>query len=140
MENKEEQELLFKFSIFERQIKEIQQQINAVEKGILDLSSLNFGLDELKGSRDKEIFAAIGRGIFVKAKIVSEELNVDIGNGNFIKKNIPETKELISEQIKKLETIKKELENNFEEIGKEINSMMNHTSGRPRVNGEHCAK
>jgi prefoldin alpha subunit len=123
--SEEQQELLFKFSMFERQIGEIQQQIEAVSKGIAELASLNFGLDELKGGTGKEIFAPFGKGIFIKAKLLSEELNVDIGNGNFVKKSIPETKELIQEQIKKLEQIKVELENNLEELGNELTVMMN---------------
>jgi prefoldin alpha subunit len=124
MDEQEQQELYFKFSMFEKQIKELQQQIEAVENGIVDLTTLNFGLDELVGSKDKEIYAPLGKGIFVKAKLISEELNVDIGSGNLVKKNIPETKELIESQIKKLQGIKIELENSLEEIGKEINEMM----------------
>jgi prefoldin alpha subunit len=124
MDEQEQQELYFKFSMFEKQIKELQQQIEAVENGIVDLTTLNFGLDELVGSKDKEIYAPLGKGIFVKAKLISEDLNVDIGSGNLVKKNIPETKELIESQIKKLQGIKIELENSLEEIGKEINEMM----------------
>ncbi len=120
----EQQEVLYKFSMFEKQIQELQQQIEAVERGIMDLNSLNFGLDELTGSKDKEIFAPLGKGIFVKAKLISEELNVDVGNGNFVKKSIPETKDLVEEQIKKLEQIKTELENNLEQLGKELTDMM----------------
>lgn len=131
---KNEQEMLFRFSMFERQIKEIQQQIESVERGIIDLTTLNFGLDELVGSKDKEIFAPMGRGIFVKAKLLSEELNVDIGQGNFIQKSIPETKELIEEQIKKLEQVKKELEHSLEEFGEELTNMMNQAQN-PH---EHC--
>ena len=44
-EETNEQEILYKFSMFERQIQELQQQIEAVERGIVDLNSLNFGLD-----------------------------------------------------------------------------------------------
>ncbi len=121
----EQQELLFKFSMFEKQIGELQQQIEAVERGIIDLTSLNFGLEELKGSTGKEIFAPFGKGIFVKAKLISEELNVDVGEGNLVKKSIPETKQLIEEQIKKLEQVKEELQDNLEELGKEITGMMN---------------
>lgn len=124
MTEEQEQELFFKFSIFEKQIQEFQEQIRAVEKGIIELDSINFGLDELVNSKDKEIFASVGKGIFIKGKITSKKLNVDIGNGNFVKKSIPETKELIEEQIKKLEQIKKELEDNLEEVGKELTAMM----------------
>jgi prefoldin alpha subunit len=124
MDEQEQQELYLKFSMFEKQIRELQQQIEAVENGIVDLTSLNFGLDELVGNTGKEIYAPLGKGIFVKAKLISEDLNVDIGSGNLVKKNIPETKELIESQIKKLQGIKIELENSLEEIGKEINVMM----------------
>jgi prefoldin alpha subunit len=124
LNEQEQQELYFKFSMFEKQIRELQQQIEAIENGIVDLTSLNFGLDELTGSKDKEIYAPLGKGIFVKAKLISEELNVDIGSGNLVKKSIPETKELVESQIKKLQGIKKELENSLEDLGKEIDGMM----------------
>lgn len=124
MTENNEQELIYKFSLFERQINELQQQISAVERGIVDLDALNYGLDELVGGEGKEIFAPLGKGIFVKAKLISEELNVDIGNGNLVKKSIPKTKELIREQIIKLKQVKEELENSLDELGKEITKMM----------------
>ena len=128
-----EQEILYKFSMFERQIQELQQQIEAVERGIVDLNSLNFGLDELVGSKDKEIFAPFGKGIFVNAKLLSEDLKVDIGNGNLVNKSIPQTKELIEEQIKKLSSIKEELENNLEQLGGELTRMMNEIQNRENL-------
>ncbi len=139
----EQQELLFRFSIYEQQIKQLQQQLEAIEKGIVELTSLNFGLDDLVGGKDKEIFAPMGKGIFVKAKLISEEMNVDIGEGNIIKKSIPETKELIEEQIKKLEQVKKELEDNLEDLGKEIMNMMGqeehkHSDNCQCQEGEEC--
>ncbi len=137
----EQQELFYKFSMFERQIQELQQQIEAIERGIADISSLNFGLDELVGAKDKEIFAPMGKGIFVKAKLMSEELNVDIGNGNFVKKSIPETKQLIQEQIGKLVEVRKELEENLDEIGKEIGKMMKQSQeehSNEHVHDENC--
>jgi prefoldin alpha subunit len=129
LENNEQQqqEILYKFSMFEQQIREIQQQIEAIERGMVDLNSLNFGLDELVGSTGKEIFASVGKGIFIRAKLISEELNVDIGSGNLVKKSIPETKQLIEEQVNKLGDIKKELEHNLEELGEELGRMMNQT-------------
>ena len=130
----EQQELYFKFAMYEKQIREMQQQIEAVENGIVDLTSLNFAMDELVGNTGKEIYAPLGKGIFVKAKLISEELNVDIGNGNLVKKNIPDTKRLIEGQIKKLDGIKAELENNLEQLGKEINGMM----GKEEHECQHC--
>lgn len=143
MENseQEQQELYFKFAMFEKQIRELQQQIEALENGIVELNSLNFGLNELIGSTGKEIFAPFGKGIFVKAKLASEELTVDIGKGNLVKKSIPDTKKLIEEQIKKMEGIKKELETNLEELGEEINNIMSQSQSHGHCHcheGEEC--
>lgn len=123
MEEKQ-QELMFKLGMFEQQIQQIQQQVQAVEQGIVEMNSLNFGLDELVGKEGKEILAPIGRGIFVKSKLISEKLTVDVGGKNFVKKTIPETKKIIEEQIKKLEDVKKDLNDNLEKLGGELMKVM----------------
>jgi prefoldin alpha subunit len=115
-----EQELMIKFRMFEQQIQLVQEQIQAVEQGIMDLNNLNIGLDELIGKADSEILAPIGRGIYAKAKLMSETLLVDVGGGNFVKKTIPDTKKILDNQIKKLEEIKKELNSAMEKINEEI--------------------
>jgi len=117
---KEEQELMFKFNIFEQQIKSIQEQLQAVEQAIIEATSLKFGLDELKDSKEKDVLASIGKGIFIKSKITSEDLIVDVGGRNFVKKTISETQKIINDQIEKLERIKQELEEKLEEINTEI--------------------
>lgn len=122
-ENKQ-QELMFKFSMFEQHIQQLQKQIHSVENAIVEMNSLNFGLDELVGKKDREIFAPIGRGIFAKAKLISEELLVDIGDKKVVKKSIPEARELIQKQIQKLEEAKTELEQNLESVGKEVERML----------------
>lgn len=114
------QEIMFKLSMLEQQIQQLQQQLQAVEQGIVEMNSLNFGLDELVGSKDKEILAPIGRGIFAKAKLISEELIFDIGGKNFINKSIPETQKTIVDQLKKLQDVKKELEDNLEKLSGEL--------------------
>jgi|SRR3990167_6591421 len=124
MEN-EQQELLFKLSMFEQQIRQVQQQINAVDEGISELEILNIGLNEIDDGKDKEIFAPVGRGIFVKAKILSEGLTVDVGGKNFAKKTVPETQEMIKRQIEKLGEIKKELDESLREITKEVEMLIN---------------
>lgn len=123
MEEKQ-QELMFKLSMFEQQMQQLQQQVQAVEQGIVEMNSLNFGLDELVGKQGKEILAPIGRGIFIKSKLSSEELTVDVGGGNFVKKTIPDTKKIIEEQIKRLEDVKKDLNDNLEKVGAELEKVM----------------
>ena len=113
-------ELNEQFKKFEREIEYIDSQLRAVEEGIKEMGSLSEGLGELVGKKDEEIFAPIGRGIFVKAKIISEELLVDVGEKNFIKKSIPETKEIVEEQIKKLKEVQEQLVNQMKNIDEEI--------------------
>lgn len=118
--NKSQEELMIKFQMYEQQIKQVQQQLEAIEQAIIEMNSLNIGLDELKGAKNKEILASVGKGIFIKAKILSEELTVDVGGKNFVKKDISSTKKLVEEQIKKLEVVKKDLEGNLENINEEL--------------------
>lgn len=121
------QELMFKLSMFEQQLQQLQQQLQAVEQNIVDMNSLSSGLGELMGSEGKEILAPIGKGIFVKTKLLSEELIVDVGGKNFVKKNIKDTQEIINEQIKKLEEIKGSLGSSIEGINQELtNTVMQH--------------
>ena len=130
---KDQQELMLKLSMHEQQIQQLQQQLQAIEQAIVEMDSLNLGLDELVGSKDKEILAQIGRGIFAKTKLLSEELIVDIGGKNFVKKSIPDTKKIIEEQIKKLEDVKKELENNLEKINEELTKTFMSAQGKEEI-------
>ena len=118
------QELIFKLSMFEQQIQQINQQVQAVEEGIIELRSLKNGLGEIKNSNGKEIMASIGKGIFIKAKIISDELNVDIGEKNFVKKSVSETQEIIESQIRKLEGVRIELDENLETLGNEAKKII----------------
>ena len=118
------QELMFKLQMYEQHIQQLQQQIQAVQQGIGEMNSLNEGLSEIIGKKDKEIFASIGRGIFAKARLISEQLSVDVGGGNFVQKSIPQTQEIIAQQIKKLEEVQQQLEDNLEKVGREIEKMI----------------
>jgi len=119
-----QQELIFKLSMYEQQIRQLQQQLQAIEQAILEITSISQGLEELVGAEGKEILAPIGKGIFAKTKLLSEELTVDIGNRTFVKKSIPETKKMVEEQIKKLEEVRKEVEDNQSKIGEEMQKLM----------------
>lgn len=118
------QEMLMKMSLYDQQMKAIQQQLEAVEQAMHDISELNLGLDEFKNSKDKEIMAHVGRGIFVKAKVISDDLIVDVGDKNFVKKSVPESQKLIESQIEKLSEFKKDLGKNLENINSELMSLI----------------
>ena len=129
MEKVNQQELLFKLSIFEQHIQQLQQQLAAVNQGISELDSLNLGLGEIVGKEGKEIFAPVGKGIFAKAKLISEDLIIDIGGKNFVKKSVPETQKNLTEQIERLEEVKKELSKNLELVNEEIRKIIEKDGG-----------
>jgi prefoldin alpha subunit len=74
--------------------------------------------------------APIGRGIFVNAKTLSEELIVDIGGKNFVKKSIPDTKKLIKEQLEKLEKAREELNGELDKINQDLTKTMVEAQGK----------
>ena len=127
--NEKQQEMIYKFSIFEQQMRQIQEQLQAVEQGILELNELNKGLEELKGKNGNEILAPVGRGIFAKAKLLSEDLIVDIGGKKFVKKTIPQTEEMIDKQIKKLEDIYGQLTKSLDDLNEEVMKLIEEAEG-----------
>jgi prefoldin alpha subunit len=122
--NEKQQEIIYKLSIFEQQMQQIQQQLQMIEQGIIELNGLSRDIEELKGKKDGEILAPLGRGIYAKAKLLSEEFIVDIGSKNFVKKNIPETKEMIDGQVIKLKEIHEQLLDSMNELSKEAENLL----------------
>lgn len=125
-ENNEQkqQELMYRMMMFEQQIGQIQQQIQAVEQGIAELEMLSNGLNDLKRKTGSEILAPLGKGIFAKAKLISEDLLVDVGEKNFVTKSIPETQKLLQEQVGKLEKAREDLEKAKEEVEGEVKGIV----------------
>tara|TARA_Y100000310_G_scaffold251425_1_gene257907 strand:- start:10657 stop:11121 length:465 start_codon:yes stop_codon:yes gene_type:complete len=122
--NQAQQELMFKLQMYEQHINQTQQQQQAVEQGVADLNDLLSGLEELRGKEGQEVMAQIGKGIFVKTKLISEELTVDIGNKSLVAKSIDDTKALIQEQLGKLGEARMELNKNLEKIQEEMTGLV----------------
>jgi prefoldin alpha subunit len=137
-EHSEQEQLTAQFRMFEQQIRMIQEQQQAVEQAIVELGTLNLELDDLIGKKDNDIMAPIGRGIYASAKLTSEELLVDIGNKNFVKKSIPETKKILQEQLKKLEKVKEELNGELEKINVELTKVFMDSQRIPGHSHEGC--
>jgi prefoldin alpha subunit len=125
-----ENDLMVKFSMFEQQIRQIQQQLEIIERNMIEINFLSLGLEEFKGAEGKEVLSQIGKNIFARTKLVSDELLVDIGGGNFVKKNITDTQKLIGEQTKKLGRIREELNSSLEKINEELTKTVMEAQGR----------
>ena len=80
--------------------------------------------DSIPKGRNHESNYGCRRGIFLKTKLLSEDLTVDIGNRTFVKKSIPEAQELIKEQLVKLNEVKGELNYSLDKVGEEMMKIM----------------
>ncbi len=126
------QELMMKFQMYEQHINQINQQLQAVEQAILELASINTGLEDLKGAKGKEIMAQIGRGIFARAELLDEKLVVDIGEKKFVKKSIPDTQNILKKQIDKLQEAQEQLNSNLEQINQELTKTFMEAQGKEK--------
>jgi prefoldin alpha subunit len=123
--SEEEQEFIFKLQLYEQQINQLRQQEEAIDQAIEEIKEISEGLNNLVGGKDKEILAQIGKGIFAKAKLTSENLLVNIGNKNFVIRSIPETQKIIEGQIGEFNKLKEELSKSEKKINEKLQKLMN---------------
>lgn len=96
------EQYIFELSMLEQEARKLQEQMQIVDQQVLELQNLQFGLQELEKSKEKELLANLGKNIFIKTQIMNKELIVDVGNKTFLKKSISETLNIIEEQLEKL--------------------------------------
>jgi prefoldin alpha subunit len=120
----DDKELFFKINMLENYMRNVQQQIEAVENEMTELTLLKQGIEELKDSSGKEVFSSVGKNIFIKTKIVSEDLLVGIGEKNLVKKSVPQAAKMIEFQIKKLESILGDLAMERDNLNKEAEKLL----------------
>lgn len=121
-QEKQLQELYINLQLLGNAIKQLQQQIQALEQNAVDLEIVKSSLDELAGvSVDSPILVPIADGIFFKASLQdNEELIVNVGGNIAVKKRLPDAKEYINERIE-------EIKNNREEMINQLNSILGQT-------------
>ena len=98
----EQQEYFLKMQMLGQEAEKIEQQIQAIEQQAAELQAVRESLEAIKGGKQKEMLANLGKGIFIPAEIKEKELLVNVGKSILIKKNPEETLKIIGEQIKKL--------------------------------------
>jgi len=118
------EEVLFKLAVFEQEINKLEQQMQLIEQQVLEMQSLYSGLKELEKSKEKQMWANLGKNIFIKTEILDKNLLVDIGNRTFVKKNITETLKLIEEQLIKLIEVKNKVMGKLQEIQQQMEEVI----------------
>jgi len=119
-----EQEKLIQLQMIEQEAGQLEQQSQLIEQHFTEMQNLLIGLNELETTDKKEILANIGKGIYIPAEIKSKVLTVEVGKGNFVKKSILETREIVEKQIEKLSSVKQQIADKIEDLQAEMNELI----------------
>lgn len=117
------QEKILQMQIIEQEFNQFSQQLELIDQNILEMQELKRSLAEVEKDNSKEILASLGRGIYIPVEIKDKKLIVEIGKKNLIKKTIPETINLIEEQINKLSIGKESIRRKLEDLQDEIENI-----------------
>ena len=118
------EEILFKLSLIEQRSQEIKQQIEAVDNQVSELESMKSCFKNIENSKNKEMLANLGRGVFIKTKIDDEKLFVNVGSKIVVRKTPEEACKIIDKQIKEMNELKDEFVHNLEHLNSELSELV----------------
>lgn len=104
MEKKKQEELQKKYielEIYDKQLKQIQEQVEKFDTQMQELSSISESLGEIgKVQAGNEILVPVSTGIFAKAKVDRiDKFVVNVGASVAVERSVDETVTLIDEQM-----------------------------------------
>ncbi|MBI2144203.1 prefoldin subunit alpha [Candidatus Woesearchaeota archaeon] len=121
------------FRLAAAQIKQLQEQLQALEEKRGELGTAAGTLDELKGTEKKaRMLVPVSDGMFASATLDSnEELIVNVGSDVCVKKTVEEAKDLLNAKLKELTSYQEELlgelqrlTENADKLEKELGDML----------------
>jgi prefoldin alpha subunit len=119
-----EQQQIMQIQMMEQEAQQLNQQLQMIEQGVVEMQELELSLVDLEKDASKDILANLGKGIYIPVEIKDKKLIVEVGKKNFVKKTIPQTKDLITEQLTKLVAAKSQTLERLESLQKEIQQIM----------------
>jgi prefoldin alpha subunit len=119
-----EQQQIMQIQMMEQEAQQLNQQLQMIEQSVVEMQDLELSLVDLEKDESKDILANLGKGIYIPVEIKDKKLIVEVGKKNFVKKTIPETKDLITEQLTKLVAAKSQTLERLESLQKEIQQIM----------------
>ncbi|MBT3416451.1 prefoldin subunit alpha [Candidatus Woesearchaeota archaeon] len=104
-----------------QQVQQMEQQIASVGQQIFELNTLKDNLKELKEVKNTKMKTPLGAGIFIESELkdVSTVL-MGVGSGVIVKKSTDSAIEVIEKQIKELDSLSKQMQNELTEFSKHL--------------------
>ncbi len=110
--------------MLEQESNKIEEQISLINQQIEELEILKSSLEKLGETKEKEILASFGKGIFFKSELKEKELFVNIGAGIVVRKKPKQTAEIVQQQVAQLEGIKEILMKNIGDIRLQLEALV----------------
>jgi prefoldin alpha subunit len=117
-------EQIIQMQVLEQEAEALNQQLQLIEQNLSEIKDLGSSLEEIEKKDNKEILVNIGKKIYLPVEIKDNNLLVEIGKGNFVKKTSSETKKIIDEQIEKLIIGREEITARLDELQQKANDIM----------------
>ena len=110
-ENAEEssQELMFKASLVEKHLQELNEKIEYLSQQLLEMEQFSKDISFINNAEGKEILAPVGKGIYLKSSLEGKNLFVNVGSGIVVKKSFEETRAIIESQIRSFHEARNQL-------------------------------
>ena len=121
------QEHIIQIQLIEQEANQLSEQLKLIELNVQEMNELNLSLDEIDNlnDKDKNILTNLGRKIYLPVTINDNKLIVEVGKNNFVKKSIPETKEIINDQTEKLNDAKSQIIEMLNNLQTKMDNLIN---------------
>jgi len=116
--SKDLQQKYMQLQMLDQHLKQIRQQLEAVQSQMADVQTVLFALDDVsKAKIGSEILVPLSSGIFVKAELKeNRSLNVNVGSNTVVEKSVQDTKALLDRQVIDLSKLNEDLIAQFTKI------------------------
>ncbi len=120
------QEDLIQASLIEREYRELENNLQLIDAQIQELEKFKEDLDFLTNSKNREMLAQIGRGVYISSSIEDKKkLFIEVGSGVVVKKTPEEAQKIIAKQISHLRQAHMQMLSHLESYQSQLNTLIN---------------
>jgi len=136
----EKQEYLMRMQVIEEEARQIEMQIEMIDQQTMELIQISKSLEQLWLKEETpEFLANLGKGIFIKTKVLEKEVFVSIGRGVVVKKTPKEAVEIITTQLRRASETKSEFMLRINELQGEMQKLVEEAE-KTDIKKEHHKK
>ena len=106
----------------EQEVNYLNQQLQLIDENIKEMTQIS---DSLEGiSKGNEILSNLGKKIYLPVEVKDDKLVVEVGKGNYVKKSVSETKEILERENNKLMEGKGKIIERLDFLQEEMSKML----------------